>query len=133
MDDQARATLRDLGVAPGLVSLLPDDVPFVLKDSRGTGDNLPTVAAGHDCQAALYLARTRIWVALDPDDAERYSRLTGCSVAAPRNRTTCRLIVRATTLDGGDRVRHLRDAVALAVRRSHDRPAASVAADPEPG
>lgn len=36
MNAEAVAALRDLGVSPDLLALLPDHMPFVLKDSQGS-------------------------------------------------------------------------------------------------
>jgi hypothetical protein len=121
--EDAVARLRELGVVPELLALLPDDLPFVLKPSRGTRGNLPPVAGSATSTAALYVGRTCLWVALDPEDAQRYSALTGVRIAAPRgNVTTWRLIVHAEDARRPDAARTLREAVALAVRRSLDRP-----------
>lgn len=124
MNGNAKAELTRLGVAPALLTLLPDDLHFVLKQSQGERDNLPPISARHDCEAALYVGRRSFWVALDPEDARRYEGLTGGKIAEPGdNKTTWRLIVHPEAAQQPDAVRHLREAVLLAIRRSSKRPA----------
>ncbi len=124
MNEDAVAKLLELGVAPALVGLLPDEVPFVLKESQGKRENLPPISARHDCEAALYVDRSCLWVALDPEDARRYEGLTGSKIAEPGdNKTTWRLIVHPEGVQQPDAVRHLREAVVSAITRSSKRPA----------
>lgn len=115
----AVTTLLNLGVAPDLLALLPDDHPFVLKESQGASGNLPPISGSHHSPAALYVDKTCFWVALDPDDARRYSDLSDVKIAEPSgNQTTWRLIVHADDAKRAEAVPHLREAVALAISRS---------------
>lgn len=124
----ATATMRGLGVAPDLLALLPDDVPFVLKDSQGasTSDSWPLVSGSHHSPAVLYVDKTCFWIALDPDDARRYRDLTGARIAEPKgNRTTWHLIVHPSDAQRAGAAQHLREAVKLAITRSLPRQAAA--------
>ena len=124
----ALSTLRSLGVAPGLLDLLPSDVPFVLKESQGASGNLPPVSSSHHSPAAVYVDKTCFWVALHPDDARRYSDLSDVKIAEPSgNQTTWRLIVHAHDTKRAEAVPHLRKAVALAINRSLTYDAAAAA------
>lgn len=118
-NSNAATTLRDLGVDPDLLALLPDHLPFVLKESQGSSGNLPPISGSHQSPAALYVDKTCFWVALDPEDARRYSHLSGVKVAEPSgNQTTWRLIVHPSDTQRAGAAAHLREAVGLSIGRS---------------
>ena len=116
MNEESVTALRDLGVSPDLLALLPDEVPFVLKDSQGAKGNLPLIAASQHSPAALHVGKTSMMAALDPEDARRYRDLTGVKVPEPDgNQSTWRLIIHPADAQAAGAASILREAIAASI------------------
>lgn len=118
--------LRGINCHEALIDLirdLPMSTPrAVLRPTEGNDESY-NVLGGPDCEAAMYVDRTRLYIALDPADAHRVAALTGVAVAG-KNPTTWRLRVSPADAARAAAVRHLRDAVSLSLTRSRERQAA---------
>jgi len=118
--------LRGISCHEALIDLirdLPVGTPrAVLRPAEGTNESY-NLLGGPDCEAAMYVDRTRLYIALDPADGHRVAALTGVAVAG-KNPTTWRLRVSPADAARAAAVRHLRDAVSLSLTRSRERQAA---------
>lgn len=77
----------------------------------------------------MYVDRSRLYIALDPAEAQRIVALTGVAVAGNHNPTTWRLRVSPADAARSTAVSHLREAISLSLTRSRDRRAADRSED----
>ena len=126
--------LRQFGVDEALLTVLEDasrHAPLVVKTAAGSSSFKP-VAAALDRQAAVYVERRRLIVALDPQDGREIELTDGLRVVEA-NGSTWRISVPFSVVANGDVRAVAVDAVVRALKRSQGRtPVAAVSLSEDP-
>ena len=122
MRDQQLQDMREFGCPESLVDFLgalPKDCPFFAHQSGGEG-LFWIVKAAPDCESAMYIDRSALLLALDPESARALMAITGAK-PAEANPTTVRVKVTPELLAAPGNDQRFLEAGVAALQRSAGR------------